>query len=295
MRTDKAETPQVPENTEAIERIDAHHHLWDVAVRPQGWTTDFPVIDRSFTMGELEPQLDAAGVHGTVLVETINVPAETPELLALAATTAAVRGVVGWVDLTSPDVPERIAELRSSPGGAHLVGLRHQVQGEADPLWLNRKAVRRGLAAVATAGLAFDLLIHHDQLPAAIETARQEPEVRFVLSHVGKPAIASGGLEPWSTHLAELATCENVACKLSGMVTEASPTWSVADLEPYAAHALAVFGPDRMMAGSDWPVCLIRADYAKVWGTNEELVSHLSPPEQRAVLGGTATTWYGLS
>lgn len=280
--------------TATTERIDAHHHLWDLDVRPQGWTTTFPGIDRTFTIGELEPQLLAARVSGTVLVETINVAAETAELLALAANTPVVRGVVGWVDLTSPDVSERIAELRSSPGGEHLVGLRHQAQGEADPLWLNRKDVRRGLAAVGQAGLAFDLLIHENQLPAAIETARRAPEVRFVLSHLGKPSIATGDLEPWSTHLADLATSENVACKLSGMVTEASPTWSVADLEPYAAHALAVFGPGRMMAGSDWPVCLIRADYATVWSANEQLVAQLSPGEQQAVLGGTTTTWYGL-
>lgn len=280
--------------TATTDRIDAHHHLWDLDVRPQGWATEFPEIDRTFTIGELEPQLVAARVNGTVLVETVNVAAETAELLALAATTPVVRGVVGWVDLTSPDVSERIAELRSSPGGERLVGLRHQAQLEADPLWLNRTDVRRGLAAVGEAGLAFDFLIRENQLPAAIETARQAPEVRFVLSHLGKPSIATGDHEPWSTHLADLATSENVACKLSGMITEASPTWSVADLEPYAAHALAVFGPDRMMAGSDWPVCLIRADYATVWSANEELVAQLSPAEQQAVLGGTATTWYGL-
>jgi L-fuconolactonase len=282
-------------STATTERIDAHVHVWDLDVRPQGWTTHFSEIDRTVTIGELEPQLVAARVSGTVLVETINVAAETAELLALAADTPVVRGVVGWVDLTAPDVSEQIAELKSSPGGDHLVGLRHQAQGEADPLWLNRKDVRRGLRAVARAGLAFDFLIHEGQLPAAIDTARHVPEVRFVLSHLGKPSIAAGDLEPWSTRLAELAKSENVACKLSGMVTEASPTWSVADLEPYVAHAVAVFGPDRMMAGSDWPVCLIRSDYATVWSANEELVAQLSPAEQRAVLGGTATTWYGLS
>lgn len=283
-----------PENPRPADRIDAHHHVWDLDVRPQTWTTHFSGIDRTFTIGELEPQLLAARVSGTVLVETINVAAETPELLALAADTPVVRGVVGWVDLTSPDVSERIAELKSSPGGDHLVGLRHQAQGEADPLWLNREDVRRGLKAVAQAGLAFDLLIRESQLPAAIETAHHVPEARFVLSHLGKPPIAAGDLEPWFSRLAELAKSENVACKLSGMVTEASPTWSVADLEPYVDHALTVFGPDRMMAGSDWPVCLIRTDYATVWSANEELVAHLSPVEQQAVLGGTATTWYGL-
>lgn len=295
MATEKTRISETTKTPATTDRIDAHHHVWDLDVRPQGWTTHFSGIDRTFTIDELEPQLVAAHVSGTVLVETINVAAETPELLAMAANTPVVRGVVGWVDLTSPDVSERIAELKSSPGGEHLVGLRHQAQGEADPLWLNRKDVRRGLRAVACAGLAFDFLIHQHQLPAAIETARHAPELRFVLSHLGKPSIAAGEFEPWSAHLADLASSENVACKLSGMVTEASPTWSVADLEPYAAHALAVFGPERMMAGSDWPVCLIRSDYATVWSANEELVAQLSPAEQHAVLGGTAINWYGLS
>ena len=277
------------------DRIDAHVHLWDLAVRPQAWTTAFPAIDRTFTIADLEPQLAAAHVSAAVLVETINVAAETPELLARAVGSPTVRGVVGWVDLTSPDVSDRIAELRSLPGGDRLVGLRHQLQGEPDPQWLDRIDVRRGLTAVGRAGLAFDLLVRERQLPSAIGAARRAPDVRFVLSHIGKPSIAAGDLEPWATHLADLAASENVACKLSGMVTEASPTWSVGDLSPYAAHALSVFGPDRMMAGSDWPVCLVRDDYATVWRVNEQLVAQLSPAEQRAVLGGTATTWYGLS
>lgn len=281
--------------TEAPERIDAHHHVWDLAVRPQGWTSDFPEIDRTFTFEELAPQLVSAGVDGTVLVETINVAAETPELLALAAATPTIRGVVGWVDLSTPGVPERIAELKSSPGGDRLVGLRHQVQGESDPKWLARADVLHGLSAVADAGLVFDLLVRHHQLPAAIDAVRRTPAARFVLSHLGKPPIAAGDLQPWATHLGEFAEYGNVACKLSGLVTEASPTWSVADLKPYSGHALSVFGPDRVMAGSDWPVCRLRAEYAMVWKANEELVSGLSPIEQDAVLGGTATAWYGLS
>src|SRR6476469_568735 len=149
--------------------IDAHHHRWDLSVRDQVWTADLPALRRTFTMDELHPQLDAAGVDGTVLVETINVAAETPELLAVAASDPVVRGVVGWVDLTADDVADEIARLRQLPGGDRLVGVRHPVQGGPDPQWLTRPEVLRGLREVADAGLVFDLLVLHEQLPAAIE------------------------------------------------------------------------------------------------------------------------------
>ena len=276
-------------------RIDAHHHLWDLDVRPQGWTADFPVIDRTFTFDELAPQLAEVGVVGTILVETVNVPEETAELLALAAKTPQVRGVVGWVDLTAPDVADQVAALQALPGGDRLVGLRHQVQRETDPRWLVRPDVLAGLATVARSGLVFELLVRHDQLTAAIQAVRATPAGRFVLTHLGKPPIASGVLEPWATQVRELAASPNVACKLSGMVTEAAPEWTVADLRPYAAHVLDVFGPDRVMAGSDWPVCLVRTDYAGVWAANDRVLSDLSADEVQAVQSGTATTWYGLS
>jgi L-fuconolactonase len=280
---------------DVVARIDAHFHLWDLDVRPQGWTADLPVIDRTFTFDELAPQLDPVGVVGAILVETVNLPEETAELLALAAKTPQVRGVVGWVDLTAPDVADQIADLQALPGGDRLVGLRHQVQRETDPRWLARPDVLAGLAAVADSGLVFELLVLHDQLPAAVEAARATPAGRFLLTHLGKPPISSGVVEPWATQVRELAASPNVACKLSGMVTEASPEWTVADLRPYAAHVLDVFGPDRVMAGSDWPVCLLRTDYAGVWAANDWLLSELSADDLQAVHSGTATTWYGLS
>jgi len=276
-------------------RIDAHHHVWDLAVRDQPWTAEFPPLRRSFAMDELLPQLARAGVEGTVVVQTVDVPDETPDLLALSQVHPEIRGVVGWVDLTAADVADRLASLRDVPGGDKLVGVRHQVQAEADPSWLIRDDVLRGLRAVAEAGLVFDLLVRPHQLPTAIEAVRRTPHGSFVLDHLGKPAIAAAGLEPWAGLVRELATRDNVACKLSGMVTEASPDWSLADLAPYAAHVLSVFGPARVMAGSDWPVCLLRAGYADVWTANEELVASLAEPERDAVLGGTAATWYGLS
>jgi L-fuconolactonase len=155
--------------------------------------------------------------------------------------------------------------------------------------------VLRGLRAVAESGLAFDLLVLPHQLGAAIDAVRRTEGGRFVLDHLGKPPVAGGELEPWATLVGVLAAYENVACKLSGMVTEASAQWTVADLQPYADHVLSAFGPDRLMAGSDWPVCLLRADYATVWSANEELLSGLSQAERARVLGGTAIDWYGLS
>ena len=276
-------------------RIDAHHHVWDLDVRAQPWTAEFPPLRRSFAMEELLPQLTDSAVRGTVVVQTVDVPDETPDLLALAQVHPVIRGVVGWVDLTAADVADRLARLRDLPGGDKLVGVRHQVQTEPDPSWLTRDDVLRGLRAVADARLVFDLLVHPHQLPAAIEAVRRTPHGSFVLDHLGKPRIAAGELEPWAQLVGELAGQDNVACKLAGMVTEASSDWSVADLAPYARHVLSVFGPGRVLAGSDWPVCLLRAGYAEVWAANEELVASLSEPERVAVLGGTATTWYGLS
>jgi L-fuconolactonase len=286
--TDRVDDP-------VAERVDAHHHVWDLRVRPQRWTAELPVLNRTFEMDELEPQLAASGVDGTVLVETINIPGETQELLELATKHPRVRGVVGWVDLTARDVADRIAALREAPGGDRLVGLRHQVQREPDPAWLTRPDVLRALAAVAESGLVFDLLVLPQQLGAAIDAVRRTEGGRFVLAHAGKPPIAGGALEPWATLVGVLAAYDNVACKLSGLATEASPEWSVTDLQPYAAHVLAVFGPDRVMAGSDWPVCLLRADYQTVWAANESLVAGMSDTERAQVLGGSATRWYGLS
>jgi L-fuconolactonase len=276
-------------------RIDAHHHVWDLAVRDQPWTAELPAIRRTFAFDELRPELEKHGIDGTVLVQTISVPEETPEFLALAAAEPLIRGVVGWVDLTAADVADRLAELRAAPGGERLVGIRHGVQGEPDPWWLARPDVRRGLAAVADAGLGYDLLVVPPQLEAAIETVAALPQLRFVLDHAAKPPIRTGELEPWAGPIAELARYENVTCKLSGLVTEADlASWTVADLRPYTDRLLAAFGPARLMFGSDWPVCLLAASYDEVVRVAEELTAGLSDDERTEVFGGTAARAYGL-
>ena len=205
-----------------------------------------------------------------------------------------VKGVVGWVDLTAPGVADTLAELRALRGGEFLVGIRHQVQGEPDPEWLLRPDVLRGLVAVAEAGLAYDLLVTHQQLPAAVKVAGAVAGLRFVLDHAGKPPVASGQLDPWRTHLTELAEREAVACKLSGLVTEAGEEWSYEQLAPYADHVLETFGADRVMVGSDWPVCLLRTSYDEVDALSARFIAQLSPDEQLNVRGGTARRWYRL-
>ncbi|MFG2791077.1 amidohydrolase family protein [Streptomyces sp. NPDC048419] len=275
--------------------VDAHHHVWDLSVRDQDWIPQGSPIRRDFTVTDLEPEARAAGVDRTVLVQTITVAEETPEFLALAASHDLIAGVVGWTDLTRPDITDELARLRELPGGHHLKGIRHQVQSEPDPDWLLRPDVRRGLAAVAEAGLVYDLIVLPHQLPACTKTAASLPELTFVLDHLGKPPIASGTLAPWSADLRTLAALPNTTAKLSGLLTEAaSTTWTIADLRPYAETALEAFGPDRLMFGSDWPVCTERATYGEVLDTAGELAAGLSAAEHAEVFEATAARVYGL-
>lgn len=276
-----------------MDRIDAHHHVWDLAVRPHAWLDPEPMapIRRTFTLDDLAPPAAAAGVTRTVLVQVLPDLAETVEFLALAAASDLVAGVVGWVDLTAPDVA---AVLAAMPDG--LVGVRHGVQSEPDPEWLNRPDVRRGLATLEAAGLAYDLLTLPHQLPAAIDTVRALPGLTFVLDHLSKPPIAAGELQPWRDRIEELAALPNVYCKLSGMVTEADWTaWQLADLRPYAETVLEAFGPQRVMFGSDWPVCLLAAEYERVVATADQLCAGLSEGERAEVFAGTARRVYRIS
>ncbi|MFJ3698967.1 amidohydrolase family protein [Streptomyces sp. NPDC090052] len=276
--------------------IDAHHHVWDLGVRDQDWITgpELAPLRRNFTLGDLAPQARAAGVAATVLVQTVTVADETPEFLALAGQSDLVAGVVGWTDLTDPGIADTLAAMRELPGGESLVGIRHQVQGEPDPGWLLRPDVRRGLAAVAAAGLAYDLIVLDHQLPVAAAVATQVPELRFVLDHLGKPPIADGALQPWASDVRALAARPNTVCKLSGMVTEAGADWTTDGLRPYADTVLEAFGPDRLMFGSDWPVCTLGASYGEVVDTTHRLTGRLSESERAQVLGATAARIYGI-
>ncbi|MFE7223773.1 amidohydrolase family protein [Nocardioides sp. NPDC057577] len=275
-------------------RIDAHHHLWDLAVRDQDWTRDLPAIRRSFSFDDLRPHLADHEIAGTVVVQTVAVAEETPELLALAAATPEILGVVGWVDLTAADVADRLAELREGPGGDLLVGIRHLVQSEPDPGWLLRDDVLRGLTAVADAGLVYDLLVRQPQLRAAVGAVEQVPGGRWVLDHLGKPVIDPVVFDEWAGHVAALARHDSVACKLSGLVTELAPDQPIDAVLPWAAHIIDVFGATRTMIGSDWPVCLLRSSYDEVIDLADTVLAGLDDAGRADVRGGTAARVYGL-
>ena len=278
------------------ERIDAHHHVWDLAVRPQPWTNGLTVLERSYAFDEVVPALDRHRIDRTVLVQTVAVADETPDMLALVLGQPRIAGVVGWVDLTRADVADQLARLQQAPGGDRLVGIRHLASDEPDPRWLCRPDVRRGLAAVGVAGLVYDLLVWRHQLPAVVETVHALPDQRFVLDHAGKPSVRTGELQPWADEVHAIARAENVAVKLSGLIVEADPhNWTVDDLRPYADTVLGSFGPGRVMYGSDWPVCLLASSYDDVAGSAEVLTAQLTADERRAVWGGTARGWYGLA
>ena len=279
-------------------RVDAHHHLWDLSVRPQAWLDDPSLvsISRSFLIEDYERLAAAAGIERSVLVETVNVAEETDELLHIAEASPIVSAVVGWVDLTATDVAARLGELGEHRNGRWLRGIRHQVQLEQSERWLCRDDVRRGLAAVAAADLAYELVVLPQQLPAVAETVSALPEVRFVLAHCGKPPIASGDLTDWTAQIGAIAAAPNVTCKLSGLVTEADwQTWEIADLRPVVDVVLDTFGPERLMLGTDWPVCLLAGDGERVLSAYQALVSDLSVDERAAVEGGTAAEVYRLS
>jgi L-fuconolactonase len=277
--------------------VDSHHHLWDLGVRDQDWITGSALapLRRDFLLDEYRPLARASGVTASVVVQTVTVPGETPELLALAATSDLIAGVVGWADLTAPGLADQIAALTAAPGGDKLVGLRHQVQNEPDPQWLTRADVLRGLAAVADAGLAYDLVITSGQLGQAARAAEAVPDLLFVLDHLGKPPVASGSIQPWARDLRRLAALPNTAGKLSGLVTEADwNRWQVGDLRPYTDTAIDAFGPARMMFGSDWPVCTLAAGYGEVLQAARDLAGELSEAEREAIFAGTATRLYRL-
>jgi L-fuconolactonase len=252
-------------------------------------------IRRSFGPSDLQPHLASSGVDYSVLVQTVPSLQETREFMEIAQRTRFVAGVVGWVDLTDPTVADTLAELQSQPNGRALVGIRHQVHDEADAEWLLRPDVRRGLAAVRDADLAYDILVRPRELPAALATAKALPDMRFVIDHIAKPPIASGEIESWAALMEPFRQLTHVFCKLSGMITEARwDRWTPLDLEPYVTRVVDIFGAERLMYGSDWPVCLLAGQYGAVKNALEEALPQLSPEDQAMLFGGNAIRFYDL-
>lgn len=271
--------------------IDAHVHLWDLAVRDQPWIPARSPIRRTFGLDELRRTIAGTPVDRVVLVQVINDPLETTDFLSLADGDL-VAGVVGWADLADPAFPEALASLVAT---GRLVGVRHQALAEADPAaWLTSPPVDRALRELERAGLPVDLILRPEHLAAAGAVVRAHPSLRFVLDHLGKAPIASGQLEPWAGGLRGLAAEPNVVCKLSGLQTIAPVDWSWRDLAPFVEVALDAFGPARLVFGSDWPVSVQAASYAQVVEMAERACAALSAAERDAVLGGTARVVYGL-
>ncbi len=277
--------------------IDAHHHFWDPDNGDYGWMQGpaMEPIRQSFWPADLQPLLHASGVDKTVIVQTWSSVEETKHFLQIAADTDFVAGVVGWADLTDKALPDTLAQLKSGPGGEYLVGIRHQVHDEQDANWLLRDDVQHGLAAVEAAGLVYDLLTRPRELPAALEIVSNFPNLAFVVDHISKPEIANREFDNWHNLMQGFTTHQHVSCKLSGMVTEANwETWTPKDLEPYIKATIDIFGEDRTMYGSDWPVSLLAASYARVKEALESNLAQVSTATKDKIMGTNAARIYKL-
>ena len=273
--------------------IDAHHHLWDLTKFDYPWIApEWTQLRRNQLPADLKREIDAAGVDRTVLVQTQHSLDETRWFLDLAEANDFIAGVVGWVDLTDPALDRVIDEFASRP---KLVGIRHVTQDEPDVNWIVREDVLRGLSILDKRGLAFDLLFFPQHLRHAPALARRFPNLRMVIDHLAKPPIKTGKLSGWDADLRSAAQHPNIYCKLSGMITEADwRNWTPADLKPFIAHAIDCFGFDRLMFGSDWPVCLLAGSYQQTLDALRQATGPLSLSEQNQLLGLTATRFYGL-
>jgi L-fuconolactonase len=273
-------------------RIDAHHHLWQYDPVEYGWIDDsMSALRRDFTFAELEREAAAAGVSATVAVQARQSLEETNWLLHVAATSNLIRGVVGWGPIAAPGFQTFLDAMKTEP---LLKGLRHVVQGEPKG-FLHGEAFNAGIAMMESTGLVYDLLIFAHQLEEAVQFVDRHPRQQFVLDHIAKPAIAKGEYGPWHDAIGELALRDNVVCKLSGMVTEAHWTdWTPDNLKRYADRVLEVFGPSRLMVGTDWPVMTVACPYRQWWDVVEQWLEPLSSSERSLVEGEVAARIYRL-
>jgi L-fuconolactonase len=271
-------------------RIDSHNHFWKFDPVRDAWINeDMHVIRRDFLPGDLLPLLKQNGFDGTIAVQADQSETETEFLISLATENDFIKGVVGWVDLQSPNL---LARLDYFQGFKKLKGFRHIVQGEPAG-FLSNPEFAKGVKALGDYGFTYDLLIYHYQLKEALTFVARLPEVNIVLDHIAKPSIRSKEKTSWELQIAALSTFENVYCKLSGMVTEANwKRWTKDDFYPYLDEVLESFGPSRLMYGSDWPVCLVAATYEQQLRIVKDYISALSPGEQDAILGNNAVKFY---
>lgn len=274
-------------------RIDAHQHFWRYTREEYEWIDDsMPCLKRDFLPPDLKPELDRSGFDASIAVQARQSLEETRWLLDLAQASPFIAGVVGWVDLRSPELHSQLTGFRQN---AKLLGVRHIVQSEPDDRFLLQPEFLRGIGALEEFDLTYDILIYPRHLSVAAEFVRRFPRQRFVLDHLAKPLIKSGRLNPWKADLCELAKFANVFCKLSGLVTEADwKSWKPEHIEPYLETALECFGPERLMIGSDWPVCTVAGSYSRVMNIVIDYLARYPEKVCGAIVGGTAETLWNL-
>jgi L-fuconolactonase len=273
--------------------IDAHQHFWIYDPQEYDWIDDsMAAIRRDFLPEDLEPELQRNSFEGSVVVQVRQTLEETRWLLNLADRSPNILGVVGWVDLRSPEVRSQLSEFAKNP---KLVGIRHIVQSEPDDRFLLRDDFLRGIAILEEFDLAYDILIYTKHLPVAAEFAERFPRQRFVLDHMAKPPIKNHAIEPWASGIRRLAASPNVFCKISGLVTEADwAHWTPEDITPYLDIAFNCFGPSRLMIGSDWPVCLVASSYSRTMDVIKSYLRRQTPETRETVLGGNAQRFWRL-
>lgn len=274
-------------------RIDSHQHFWRFDAGRDTWITEeMQVIRRDFLPQHLLPELAANQIDGSIAVQTDQSEAETMFLLELAEAFAEIKGVVGWVDLRARNLTERLEYFSHF---ARLRGFRHIAQAEADERFLAREEFVAGIRQLQRFGFTYDILVYPHQLPAANELVEKVPQQRFVLDHLAKPAIRHQTMEPWAHQIRRLAEKPNVWCKISGMITEANwQAWRKEDFTPYLDVIFDAFGVDRVLFGSDWPVCLVAGSYREVKALVADYIWAMSADEQEKVFGRNAETFYGL-
>ncbi|TGG93414.1 amidohydrolase [Natronospirillum operosum] len=274
-------------------RIDAHHHFWQYNAAEYGWISDqMALLRRDYMPDDLLVELSQCNIDGTVVVQARQTEAETRWLLSLARENPFIKGVVGWVDLRAPDLEARLNEYKKE---VWLKGFRHVLEDEPDPGFMLNSDFLGGVEALADHDFSYDLLIRPDQLPQAGELVRKLPPMRLVVDHMAKPDIRNQGWQAWADGMACLASFDHVYCKMSGLVTEADwQGWQPSDFEPYLDHVFQVFGPERVMFGSDWPVCKVAGRYRAVHALASDYVHRRYPEYEAAVLGENAMAFYRL-
>lgn len=274
-------------------KIDAHQHFWKYDQTRDAWITDaMPVLKRDFLPKDLTPERESNGIDASIAVQADQSEKETLFLLDLADRNEKIAGVVGWVDLSSSRVAERLGFFSRFE---KLCGFRHIAQTEPDDRFLVRRDFMNGISRMHEFDFTYDILIYSKQLPAAIELVTRIPGQRFVIDHIAKPEIRTGTSAPWAAHIREIAKNPNVHCKLSGLVTEADwHGWKSQDFTPYLDVVFDAFGTQRLMFGSDWPVCLLAATYRQVKQIIEDYLENYSADDKEMIFGGNAIRFYGL-